>query len=532
MTSSLSKTINGVLLLVMAAVVGYVLIAFPGTIIDYYDKAAKHGPVMAYLYLAAVILGLSILTFVFVRVGWSLYRATRRKQKRQQQQTLNPSQMSDREIEEAIDSQIKEVAQVAEDLEQSGADRFELDSRVAVLEHKRATQTLEIIAFGTISSGKSALLNALCGREVFQTNVRGGTTTTRNEVPWTGGDRIMLVDTPGIGEIDNEEHARIAKDSARDADLVLLVLDGPLRESEFETLKVLGELKKPLHVVLNKTDWYGDKQRDDLLRQITKQVRPWVDPRDVTAVQARPISRTRVIVKPDGTEERQVIDVPPDISVLARRMLGTINRDGRDMLLANLLLRSRALADDARQQVMAARDKRADQIVYLYMWRAGAAAAVVPMPMVDIVAGVAISTKMVLELARVYRQEIDLKTAEQLLRELSKNLVSVLGSHAAGPVIGQMIGSALKGVPGIGTLTGGAVQGLTQALITRWIGRVFIEYFRNESQPPKGGFGALARRKWEQVSQAKEIVNMAMTRLREADAGNNRTDETRIKPQS
>jgi uncharacterized protein (DUF697 family) len=197
-------------------------------------------------------------------------------------------------------------------------------------------------------------------------------------------------------------------------------------------------------------------------------------------------------------------------------MLGTIDRDGRDMLLANLLLRSRALADDAREQVQAALDKRADQIVYLYMWRAGAVAAVVPMPVVDIAAGVTISTKMVLELARVYRQEVDLGTAEQMLKEMSKNLVSVLGAHAVTPAIGSIIGSALKSVPGVGTLTGGAVQGLTQALVTRWIGRVFIEYFKNEMQAPRGGLGALARRKWDQVSQAKEIADMALTRLKEA----------------
>ncbi len=516
MFSRLSATLNGVLLLILAVVVYYVLISFPGTVIDYYSKAAELGPAVAYLYLAAVSLGALIIIAVFIRLFLGLLSGTRRKKKRIDQQTLDISQMSERQIEEAIDSQIKEVTLVADDLALAGADRDELDEQMAVLEHKRASQTLEIIAFGTISSGKSALLNALCGREVFQTNVRGGTTTTRNEVPWTGGDRVMLVDTPGIGEVDNEEHAKIAKESAQNADLVLLVLDGPLRESEFETLKVLGDLKKPLHVCLNKTDWYGDQQKDDLIRQISQQVKPWVDPRDVTMVQAKPINQTRVHVKADGSEEQEVLDVPPDISVLARRMLGTIDRDGRDMLLANLLLRSRALATDAREQVQEALDKRANQIVYLYMWRAGAVAAVVPMPVVDIAAGVGISTKMVLELARVYRQEIDLKTAEQMLKEMSKNLVSVLGSNAAAPVLGQMIGSALKGVPGIGTLTGGAVQGLTQALVTRWIGRVFIEYFKNEMQPPKGGLGAMARRKWEQVSAAKEIADMALSRLNEA----------------
>ena len=516
MFSRMSQTLNGVLLLIIAVVVGVVLLQFPGTIVENYSKAAEHGAVFAYLYLAVVSLGALIIAGVCAKLIMTLVRNSRRKQKRRDQQTLDPSQMTEREIEDAIDSQIDEVNVVAQDLQMSGAERGELDEQLAVLEHKRESQTLEIIAFGTISSGKSALLNALCGREVFQTNVRGGTTTTRNEVPWTGGDRVMLVDTPGIGEVDNEQHARIAEEAAQNADLVLLVLDGPLRESEFATLKVLGGLKKPLHVCLNKTDWFGDQQRDDLLRQIAKQVRPWVDPRDVTAVQARPINKTRVRIKADGSEEQEVLNVPPDISVLARRMLGTIDRDGRDMLLANLLLRSRALADDAREQVQAALDKRANQLVHIYMWRAGAVAAVVPMPMVDIAAGVTISTKMVLELARIYRQEIDLGTAEQMLKELSKNLVSILGANAVGPVLGSLIGSALKSVPGIGTLTGGAVQGLTQALVTRWIGRVFIEYFKNEMQPPKGGIGALARRKWEQVSQAKEIADMALTRLNEA----------------
>jgi uncharacterized protein len=515
MLPRLNQTFHGMLLLIMTAGVGYALFRVPGHVIEYYDMASKHGPVIAYLYLAAVSLGLLIIAAVYLKVGLTLIRNTHRKKKRLAQQTLDPSQMTERQIEEAIDSQLENVQQVAGDLDQFGADRSGLDTSVAVLEHKRESQTLEIIAFGTISSGKSALLNALCGREVFQTNVIGGTTTTRNEVPWTGGDRVILVDTPGIGEIDRGEHAKIAKEAAHNADLVLLVLDGPLRESEFETLTVLGSLKKPLHVCLNKTDWFGDQQKNDLLRQITKQVRQWVDPRDVTSVQARPISQTRIRVKPDGSEERESLEVPPDIGVLARRMLGTIERDGRDMLLANLLLRSRALADDAREQVQGELDKRAHQIVHLYMWRASAVAAVVPMPMIDIAAGIAISTKMVMELARVYRQEIDLKTAEQMLKEMSKNLVGVLGSHAVTPMIGGLVGSALKTVPGIGTLTGGAVQGLTQALVTRWIGRVFIEYFKDEMRPQAGGLASIGRRHWQQVSKAREIADMALARLEE-----------------
>ena len=77
--------------------------------------------------------------------------------------------------------------------------RRELEPLIRELEEKREEQTLEIVAFGTVSSGKSSLLNASAGRDVFVTDARGGTTLQRNEIPWPGIDRVLLVDTPGLG---------------------------------------------------------------------------------------------------------------------------------------------------------------------------------------------------------------------------------------------------------------------------------------------------------------------------------------------
>ncbi len=118
--------------------------------------------------------------------------------------------------------------------------RRELEPLIRELEEKRGEQTLEIVAFGTVSSGKSSLLNALAGRDVFVTDARGGTTLRRNEIPWPGIDRVLLVDTPGLGEVDGEEHAEVSAEAAQDADLVLLVVDGPLRDSEFQLLRRLA----------------------------------------------------------------------------------------------------------------------------------------------------------------------------------------------------------------------------------------------------------------------------------------------------
>ena len=140
------------------------------------------------------------------------------------------------------------------------------------------------------------------------------------------------------------------------------------------------------------------------------------------------------------------------------------------------------------------------------MWQAAAAAALSPLPVIDVAAGLAVTTGMVVSLARVYRQAIDLETISRLIAELGKNLVAILGSSAAAPAVGTAVASMLKTAPGVGTLAGGALQGLVQALVTRWIGRVFMVYFRGEMQQPPLGWTALARQQWNDVTRPKELV--------------------------
>ena len=53
-------------------------------------------------------------------------------------------------------------------------------------------------------------------------------------------------------------HVNIAAESAKDADLVLVVVDGPLRESEHTLLERLGQMEKRVIICLNKSDWYSE----------------------------------------------------------------------------------------------------------------------------------------------------------------------------------------------------------------------------------------------------------------------------------
>ncbi len=510
-TMKLGKTISGILLVVIAAVVGFALICLPSWIISNYQAINAFGSIWGTLYLVAVGLGAVLLLGSAAWTIWKLWGASIAKNRMRARRNKNPSELSYGQQEREVDENLQQV----ETLKEAAGDDPELAKQLAPLieeiEYKRESQELEIVAFGTISSGKSSVLNLLAGQEVFQTDIRGGTTVTRNEIPWPNNDKVTLVDTPGLGEVDGESHVHIAAESAKDADLVLVVVDGPLRQSEHDLLDQLGKMEKRVIICLNKSDWYSQEDRDKLINQINDQTASFVKKEDIVAIQAQEGSRIRRRVLADGSTTEETVTIDPDIDPLANRMIEIVRHDGKDLLMSNVLLQSRGLVEKARLRVKAQIDEKAWDIVDKYMWGAGGVAALSPFPVVDLVAGSAISTKMILDLADVYNQKVDLETASKWLGEMGKNLIGVLGAQGATVAVTAVVASLIKTIPFAGTVAGGVLQGAVQALITKWIGSVFIEYFRNEMQQPEGGLSGLARRHWDKVTAVDELRKLVQT---------------------
>ena len=505
----ISRAFSGVFLVVVAASLGLALVILPGLILKYHELASGLG--LGWLYLIVVGIGAVLLVGSAVWTIWKLWGASLTKQRRKLRRNKNPSELSIGQREHEIDENIEQIERLATDAEEGSLLKEQLNPLLKEMEEKREAQTLEIVAFGTISSGKSSVLNLLAGRDVFATDARGGTTVTRNEIPWPGIDQVTLVDTPGLGEIDGESHVFIAAESAKDADLVLVVVDGPLRESEHELLERLGQMEKRVIICLNKSDWYSQSDRDKLVGQIFRQTGDFVRQEDIVCIQAQAGHRVRRQILADGSEVDETVIVDPNIDPLANRMMQIVNRDGKDLLMANLLLQSRGLVEKARSRVQESIDRKAWDVVDKYMWGAGGIAALSPFPVVDLVAGSAISTKMIIDLAEVYQQKVDLETASKWLGEMGKNLIGVLGAQGATVAVSAVVASLIKTIPFAGTIAGGVLQGAVQALITKWIGSVFIEYFRNEMQTPEGGLAGLARRKWEIVTSVDELRKLVQT---------------------
>jgi small GTP-binding protein len=510
------KRSSGLFLLVAAAVIGYCLIALPPAISQSYESIYRVNPRLAFAYLCVVAALAAIVTGLLAVKTVQMWRRSRKKHR----PSKRPSDMSPQQIRKEIAERQQQAADFLSSVP-DGAEREQLVRRLEQERTKMEEQTLEIAAFGTISSGKSSLLNALIGRPVFVTDARGGTTAQRNESVWPGQGKVRLVDTPGLGEMHGADRATAAIESARSADLILYVTDGVLRQFEFDVLRRLAAIDKRIVVCLNKADTFTTQDREKLLDQMRAQLKTVAPARDFVAVRASPATRTRVRVTVSGEEVEETVTLEPDVSAVADRMLDILDKEGSRLLLANLLVRARGLIAETRDRVRAQLEKEARELVGRYMWQAGGAAALSPFPLLDIAAGLGISYKMVIDIAAVFRQPMDLDSAREMVAQAGKNLVASAGVAVATPSVASLAASALKTIPGIGTVAGGLLQGLVQALVTRWIGLVFIDYFRNEMKDAEQAIPELAKSKWNEVTRPAELARLLQEGMRKLNERNN-----------
>src|SRR5688572_6258531 len=108
---------------------------------------------------------------------------------------------------------------------------------------------VEIVVFGEISTGKSALINALVGQAVASVDVRGGWTKEIWHVEWNGAgyvlpglgqSQVVLIDTPGINEVGGSARGEMAREAAQRSDLILFVTDSDLNDTEHGNLVQLA----------------------------------------------------------------------------------------------------------------------------------------------------------------------------------------------------------------------------------------------------------------------------------------------------
>ncbi len=345
---------------------------------------------------------------------------------------------------------------------------------------------IEIAVFGEISTGKSALINALVGQAVAQVDVRGGWTKEVWHVAWEGSgycvpgladSQVVLVDTPGLNEVGGQARALMASQAAQQADLILVVTDSDLNETEYTALAALAQVHKPIILVLNKIDLYSREQRDRLLHVLSgERVADLVPAQNVIPAAADPREVEYVVEGPDGAQRREWRKPAPDVEQLKVRILEVLAAEGKELLTLNAAMYAADKSDRIAAVRVALRDRRARQVIASYAGLKAVAVAFNPLAVADVLGGTAVDLAMVVTLAHVYGLELSTMHARRLIASIAK----AAGWVMLGEVTTHILSSSFKGLTfGYGTVLTAVPQGAAAGYGSFVVGQAAKYYFEH-----------------------------------------------------
>lgn len=399
------------------------------------------------------------------------------------------------------------MREIVEHLDLTPQERTGLEAEIQGLEtimDKLEQTRIQIAVFGMVGRGKSSILNALLGQNVFETGpIHGVTQATQvknwqvsNTPPETsdlGNDvisyrisQVELIDTPGIDEVDGKTREEIARQVAQHADLLLFVIAGDITQVEYEALSQLRDAGKPMLLVFNKVDQYPEADRMAIYHKIRdERVKELLSPDEIVMAAASPLIATAIRL-PDGNIKPQLTRSEPQVEQLKLKILDILDREGKSLVALNTMLYAGEINEQLVQRKMEIREESANRVIWNSVITKSVAIALNPMTVIDLVSGAVIDVSMILTLSKLYGISMTQQGAIDLLQKIAISM----GGITASELVANLGLSSLKGLLGVtAPMTGGATLipylsvAITQAAVagvsSYGIGQVTKTYLAN-----------------------------------------------------
>jgi uncharacterized protein len=412
-------------------------------------------------------------------------------------------------------------------LEASENLRQEMD-QLSVSLTKLENYVVRIAVFGLVSRGKSAVLNALVGKNLLPTGPLNGVTQAPQALRWAIAAphnlQIELIDTPGLDEIDGQARGAMAQAIARQADLILFVVSGDITRTEFQALCTLRQCQKPLLLVFNKIDLYPDQSRQAVYQNLQQlavatgegeALPQLLSANEIVLVAADPLPLQVRVEYPDGRVTYEWETPLPQIEPLQQKILDILEREGPTLLALNALVQSRAADGAIAQRLLILRQVEADALIWKFVRYKSLAIAVNPVAVLDVLGGTVTDIVLIRALSDLYGLPITRYEAGKLWRTILLSSGGVLlGQLGSGLLLGFGKSAAVAGMDsaaGVSAFAGTAViQGAIAGYGTYAVGRAIQTYLENGcSWGPQGANTVIT----EILSQAEP--QMLIYRLRQ-----------------
>ena len=308
---------------------------------------------------------------------------------------------------------------------------FQEFAEIEAISEKLQHGEIHIAAFGRVGTGKSSLLNALLGRNEFSTSALHGETQFQQRSQWNSvnSDHVVLIDTPGIDELDGESREEMARSVARISDIVLMVCEGDLTETEFSALRSLAERQRPLLLILNKSDRYAEAELNSLLAHLKQRCDGLVETDHVLATCADPRPEKVIRIDEAGNENPAERPRKPDITELKTRLWNILEKEGKALAALNAALFTSELDGRIASKIVKARKTVAENIINNYCIAKALAVAVNPVPVADLLAAAGTDVAMVVHLGKVYGFQLSRSEASKLLLTISAQMLLLMSAY-------------------------------------------------------------------------------------------------------
>ncbi|MCA9144428.1 MAG: DUF697 domain-containing protein [Planctomycetaceae bacterium] len=369
------------------------------------------------------------------------------------------------------------------------------------MSNKLTSGRVEIVVFGEISTGKSALINALVGKEVAAVDVQGGWTKEIWKVDWEGSgycipgladSQVVLVDTPGLNEVGGAARAEMAREAAQRADLILFATDSDLNDTEFSALLTLAGVSKPLIVVITKKDLYSTEQRGRLLEVLRDdRLSNVISEEDIIMTAADPREVEYIIEDAKGNTRSEWRRPAPDVADLKARILELLERDGLALVTLNAAMYAADKSDRIASLRVQLRDKKASQTIWTYAVIKAAVVALNPVGGVDTLGGTAVDATMVCTMAHIYGLQMSWTHARQLVASILKAAGWILLAEVSTNVASMTFKWLTLGY---GTIVTAVPQGAAAGYGSYIVGQAAKYYFEHGSSWGNEGPKQVVRR--------------------------------------
>ena len=349
-------------------------------------------------------------------------------------------------------------------LDLSSMEKSGLEAEIHDLEtmlDKLESMVVQIAAFGMVGRGKSSLLNALVGQEVFITGPLHGVTRDAQMVNWSiseealgtlkvtlpsnGQSQVELIDTPGLDEVDGETRAALAEQIAKQADLILFVISGDMTKIEQIALSQLREVGKPIILVFNKVDQYPEADRITIYEKIRDdRVKELLSPAEIVMASASPLVKIAV-QNPDGTRSVKLQRGKSQVDELKLKILEILHHEGKALVALNTMLYADNINQQVVQRKLIIREENANQLIWKAVITKALAIAFNPVTVVDILSAVIIDISLILGLSKLYGIPMTETGAVKLLQKIALSM----GGIGASELLANLGLSGLKTLLGI-----------------------------------------------------------------------------------